>query len=109
MATYKLYSDPSHGWLKVKLSVLSTLGIVGDITSFSYIRGEYAYLEEDQDVDTFLNAVKRYSVKKGIINNPTIKSMKPAKNYSRIRSYEPYCHELAKQTLLNKYNQKGTI
>lgn len=35
--TIQAYSDPGHAWAKVPLSDLLRLGIVGDISSFSYI------------------------------------------------------------------------
>ncbi len=56
MATYDFITDPGHGWLKVPRAELARLGIENDITSYSYARGAYAYLEEDVDYATFLNA-----------------------------------------------------
>ena len=50
------YCDPGHGWFKVKRELLIKLGIERDISSYSYQRGEYVYLEEDCDADLlFLN------------------------------------------------------
>ena len=49
---FHFYSDPGHGWAKVKKSFLVKLGIADKITTYSYMRGEYAYLEEDCDVTT---------------------------------------------------------
>ena len=54
------YTDPSHGWLKVPKHVLRKLGIEDKITSYSYMKGEYAYLEEDQDLGTFSKAVPNW-------------------------------------------------
>jgi hypothetical protein len=54
--TYTLYSDAGHGWLRVDVEELYRLGIEYDITTFSYIFGETAYLEEDCDLATFMNA-----------------------------------------------------
>ena len=55
---YSNYSDPSHGWLKVSVEEINQLGITQDITAYSYISadGKYAFLEEDQDAELFINA-----------------------------------------------------
>jgi len=55
---FDFYSDPGHGWLKVPMSLLDALGVRGRITTFSYQRGENAYLEEDCDATVFWNAYK---------------------------------------------------
>jgi len=56
---YAFFSDPSHGWLKVSIDELKLLDLIPHISSFSYISNDrkYAYLEEDQDAQIFLNAV----------------------------------------------------
>ena len=54
--TFDLVSDASHGWLKVPVSELERLNIVEDITTFSYVRNDMAYLEQDADMATFLKA-----------------------------------------------------
>lgn len=58
MATMKkvFHSDPSHGWLAVKLDELKMLGITQDISNFSYVKGKTAYLEEDCDAPKFIKA-----------------------------------------------------
>lgn len=52
------HSDPGHGWLAVKLSEIKMLGIQNDISSYSYIKGKTAYLEEDCDASKFITAMK---------------------------------------------------
>jgi hypothetical protein len=47
---YTFYEDPGHGWLEVQTVELVELGIVGDITPYSYLKGTLAYLEEDCDL-----------------------------------------------------------
>lgn len=56
---YAFFSDPSHGWLKVSIEEIKQLNICTAISRFSYISSDrkYAYLEEDQDAQIFLNAV----------------------------------------------------
>ena len=55
--TYIFHSDPGHGWLAVKKSELTELGIYGQISQYSYMKGDTVYLEEDCDAYTF---VKRF-------------------------------------------------
>lgn len=53
---YTFYEDPGHGWLEVQTAELVELGIAGDITPYSYLKGDLAYLEEDCDLSTFIRA-----------------------------------------------------
>jgi hypothetical protein len=61
--TYKLHTDPGHGWLAVRRKELVELDIADKITRFSYVKGEMAYLEEDIDLAVFFNA---YRAKHGV-------------------------------------------
>lgn len=56
---YTFHSDPAHGWLAVPLAELAKLGIANQISGYSYADGVYAYLEEDCDLSTFINAKQR--------------------------------------------------
>lgn len=78
-----IYTDPGHGWGKVRKSVLSNLGIAGDITPFSYQRGDYAYLEEDCDLSLLCKRLAEHDTKVKFVERHTDKQ-------SRIRSYERY-------------------
>ena len=81
--TIIVYSDPGHGWGKVKRSVLHNLGIANNISSYSYQRGEYVYLEEDCDLSALCMALNQ--------RNTRIKFVEKSTNRdSRIRSYERY-------------------
>lgn len=82
--TFRFYSDPGHGWLKVPHKLLRKLGIERDITDFSYSRGEYAFLEEDVDLSTFHNAM----LAKGF--QPRYVGRSAFDRRSRIRGYQPY-------------------
>lgn len=80
--------DPGHGWLKVPKKLLVELGIADKITPYSYMRGDYAYLEEDGDLSTFMDAMKA--------QRPTVKveqRVRHADNQSRVRNYDSYRHE----------------
>ena len=81
---YNFYSDPGHGWLAVNYDELVELGIADKISSYSYIRGNTVYLEEDCDMSTFMNAMeaKGVQLKLAYINEPN--------NDSFIRSLRRY-------------------
>lgn len=77
------HSDPGHGWLAVKLSDLKMLGIESKITGFSYIKGQTAYLEEDCDMSTFINAAKEKGIEVKIKQGAQ-------RDRSPIRSFKSY-------------------
>jgi hypothetical protein len=56
---YAFFTDPSHGWLKVSIEEIKQLEITHRISAYSYISADrkYAYLEEDNDAQIFLNAI----------------------------------------------------
>lgn len=82
--TFDFYSDSGHGWLKVPKGLLSQFGIAEEISSFSYQRGNFAYLEEDCDVTTFCIA---YKSRNGC--TPKFRYHNTGRR-SKIRSYETY-------------------
>lgn len=81
--TIHFYSDPGHGWAKVKRELLYDLEIAQDISSYSYIRGDYVYLEEDCDLSALCRALDKRNIPVKFINH---NANKP----SKIRSYESY-------------------
>lgn len=83
-----IYTDPGHGWVKVPLARLSKLGILNKITTYSYIRNDHAYLEEDLDFSTYITALKAVGI------TPKFKE-KHTNKYSKIRSYRHYTPGLA--------------
>ena len=50
--------DPGHGWVKVPIQLLMELDIFSKISTYSYRNGDFAYLEEDMDAGTFIEAYK---------------------------------------------------
>jgi hypothetical protein len=56
-ATLRMISDPGHGWLEVPVSDLIRLGISRKISQYSFRKGQMAYLEEDMDAGTYLEAL----------------------------------------------------
>ena len=84
MKTFTFYTDPGHGWLKVSLSNLASLGFLpSDFSRYSYKKNDNLYLEEDCDAAKFVLA---YKTKHGV-------SLKHKESHtdrqSRIRSYSP--------------------
>lgn len=53
---YRFIEDPGHGWLEVGRAEIERLGI--SVSSYSYIRGDKVYLEEDCDMGAFMQAKK---------------------------------------------------
>jgi hypothetical protein len=81
---YTYHTDPGHGWLEVGVDELILLGIGDKISSYSYINGGKAYLEEDCDMGLFIRTMeaKGIEVKLAHINEPTKDSI--------IRSYRRF-------------------
>ncbi len=55
---FVLHVDPGHAWLQVPVKLLKELGFIGKITQYSYVdnTNTFAYLEEDCDYGTFVEA-----------------------------------------------------
>lgn len=53
------YADSGHGWLAVPLPLLDKLGIIDQISPYSYMRGMLAHLEEDCDYSRFALAMRK--------------------------------------------------
>ena len=60
---FDFISDPGHGWVKVPVILLQSLCISNNISGYSYMRGKFAYLEEDCDASLFINALENLGVK----------------------------------------------
>lgn len=81
--TFTFYNDPGHGWLKVPFKLLVELGIENDISAYSYMYGEHAYLEEDCDFSKFQHAMKHAGQNFRIVDKQT-------NTDSKIRGYRGY-------------------
>lgn len=76
------YEDPGHGWLAVPIPLLDKLGIIDQISTYSYMRGMLAHLEEDCDYALFARAMNNAGRFFTVKHHHT-------DNRSRIRNY---CH-----------------
>jgi hypothetical protein len=82
--TFIAYNDPSHGWGKIPLSLINEIGISKQISFYSYVKGDYAYLEEDADLTLFIESYEKKFGFKPKFND------KNCDNPSRIRTYPRY-------------------
>lgn len=75
-------TDPGHGWLEVPKKALKALAIEDQITSYSYVKGSMAYLEEDLDMGLFLKSAKKNGIQVEIIDD--------YQEHTPIRNYDHY-------------------
>ena len=94
------YSDPGHGWAAVPLTLLDRLGLLDRITTYSYMRGKYAYLEEDCDLDAFMTAARAAGI--------AVEFRQWVSGYrrSRIRNYCHYSPGVARVWMQNAKEEK---
>ena len=80
----KVFADPGHAWARFPKSKLVSLGIADKISTYSYMNGSNAFLEEDCDLSTLIGALRA----KGYTD---IKFNESHTNkQSKIRSYNTY-------------------
>ena len=79
----KVYSDPGHAWAAVKRQTLQEMGLLSQVSSFSYQRGKTVYLEEDCDLSLYMHALKERGIEYGFVEKHTDKR-------SPIRSYDQF-------------------
>lgn len=88
MRKFKICSDPGHAWVKIKKKLLEKLGIADKISSYSYMRGDWAYLEEDSDAGIFVTEYRRQ-----IGELELDETSGNGNRSSRIRNYESYRYD----------------
>jgi hypothetical protein len=79
------YTDPGHGWFAVKRAELAELGILGQVSHYSYQRGRTVYLEEDCDATLYFTAHKAAGTVPPYIEKHTDKRH-PIRSYSTFRA-----------------------
>jgi hypothetical protein len=75
------YTDPGHGWAACKIDELRALGIADRISTYSYMRGRTAYLEEDCDFSLLIGTLQRAGKDYTIVQRHTNKRH-PIRSYS---------------------------
>jgi hypothetical protein len=79
------YTDPGHGWFAVKRAELAELGILGQVSHYSYERGRTVYLEEDCDATLYFTAHKAAGTVPPYIEKHTDKRH-PIRSYSTFKA-----------------------
>jgi hypothetical protein len=79
------YTDPGHGWFAVKRAELAQLGILGQVSHYSYQRGRTVYLEEDCDATLYFTAHKAAGTVPPYIEKHTDKRH-PIRSYATFRA-----------------------
>ena len=82
--TLNFYQDAGHGWVKIKLSMLQKLGIIDQISRYSYMRKDNAYLEEDCDLGRLYGALDKAGI------TLKLKEFIAREKRSKIRSYDSF-------------------
>ncbi len=86
----QVFADPGHSWARVKRIWLHKLEIASTISSCSYERGDWVYLEEDDDLHKFIRAyVNAPFDQKG---KALIFERSHTNRQSKIRNYLPYVY-----------------
>ena len=76
---YYFHADPGHAWLAVKRKELIRLGIINQISSCSYQKGETVYLEEDRDAGLFMETKQK--AREPVVFKETYQDNTPIRNY----------------------------
>ena len=84
------YSDPGHSWVRVPFLFIIYLMLKNRISSYSYVKGKWIYLETDCDYSVFLEAFRDHWGRK---KDPILVD-KYTDNISRIRYYDSYSSDL---------------
>ena len=79
----RFITDPGHGWLEVPRAELKKLGILEEITSYSYELGGEVFLEEDQDAGTYLKALDARGIPRPSIKDEYVEA-------TSIRGYDHF-------------------
>lgn len=82
--TVTVYSDPGHAWAKVSRAELQRLNLLDQISSYSYQRKGFVYLEEDCDLSVYLVALRDAGA------TIKFKEMVSRERQSKIRGYDHF-------------------
>jgi hypothetical protein len=79
----KVFADPGHAWARIAKSKLVKLGIADKISTYSYMNGTNAFLEEDCDLSLLIGALRDHGYEVKFNESHTNRQ-------SKIRSYNTY-------------------
>ena len=99
---FDFISDPGHGWVKVPFKVITDLCISEGISSYSYMRGGFAYLEEDCDASLFHKSFEQcFGFPPKYRERNALEKTSRVRNYDRYTKWGPMTHA-HHQSLVNK-------
>jgi hypothetical protein len=81
------FEDPGHGWCRVRRAEKLFQKVAKEITSYSYQRGDYVYLEEDYDLGLYYKACVEAGYEIQWVHNIA------RERSSKIRSYQHYTYQ----------------
>ena len=81
-----MFEDPGHGWCRVRRAEKLFQKVAKEITSYSYQRCDYVYLEEDYDLGLYYKACVEAGYEIEWVYNVARERM------SKIRSYQHYSY-----------------
>lgn len=84
---YIYEQDPGHGWLKVSYQELQRLGISEKISHYSYRNKGEVFLEEDLDMQVFMEAKRKAG--------ESVSLRRLYVDKTPIRGYQPYSFSIA--------------
>jgi hypothetical protein len=89
--SYTRFADPGHSWLMVPMADLRDVGVADKITPYSYISSDEktAYLEEDLDLWTFMEA---YKAKHGVLPEQIASHTNGQSPIRSLLHYSRHCH-----------------
>jgi len=81
----KVFADPGHAWARFPKAKLVQLGIADKISTYSYMNGANAFLEEDCDLSVLVVALRDrgYEIK---FNESHANKQSKIRNYSTYRA-----------------------
>ena len=83
--TFQFYSDPGHGWLRVDLQSVASVGLSpSSFSKFSYQQGLWLYLEEDCDASLFVKAYMAKHNRPPSVKEHHTEGRSVIRNYGRI-------------------------
>lgn len=81
----RFFNDPGHGWLEVAMVHIIELGLADKISDYSYMREDFAYLEEDCDMFMFIKEAENNGILVNCISHYT-NTDSEIRNYARYSS-----------------------
>jgi hypothetical protein len=99
----RFISDPGHGWLEVPRESLNALGVLWQVSGYSYQYRNMVYLEEDRDAPLFLR--ETLNAGKPVIVDEVFQDPCPIRGYDSLQVRG----DTGKQDTLNRMRSTDRI